>query len=293
MTVTPPASAAPDSGFASALYRGVVLHRRLKPRQHRLRYRVFSLLLDLDELPALDRAVRGFGYNRFAPLGFHDRDHGPGDGQPLRPWVEATLAAEGIDLDGGAIRILCYPRLWGYVFNPLTEYFCYHRDGRLAAVLHEVNNTMGERHCYLIPVAPDEAAGGVVRQTCAKRFYVSPFIAMETTYHFKIRPPGERIAVAIQQTDSEGPLLHASFTGRRAPLTSRVLAGAIARHPLMTLKVIVGIHWEALRLWLKGVRLARRDPAPSHLVTAVNPDGTALSAAPTASTPGAPRLAGS
>jgi len=282
----------PASSFASGIYTGAVLHRRLKPRVHRLSYRVFSMLLDLDELPALDRDVKGFGYNRFAPLAFHDRDHGPGDGQPLRPWVEAELAAGGINLAGGPIRILCYPRLWGYVFNPLTEYFCYHPDGRLGAVLHEVNNTMGERHCYLIPVTEAEASGGVVRQTCDKQFYVSPFIAMETTYHFKIRPPDDRVAVAIQQTDAEGTVLHASFVGRRAPLTSRALAGAIARHPLMTLKVTAGIHWEALRLLLKGVRIVRRDPAPDRLVTVVHPDGATPPFRSSPSAPGAPRLAG-
>ncbi|KAA5604560.1 DUF1365 domain-containing protein [Roseospira marina] len=269
-----------EPAFASALYMGTVIHRRLKPRHHRLRYRVFSLLLDLDELPRLDRTLPGFGHNRFAPVSFHDRDHGPGDGGSLRAWVEAELAAGGIDLGGGPIRVLSYPRLWGYAFNPLTEFFCYRPDGRLGAVLHEVNNTMGERHCYLIPVTDPPAnrpgaAGVVVRQTCAKRFFVSPFIAMETTYHFKIRPPDDRVAVAIEQTDAEGPLLHAAFAGRRVPLSGRTLAGALARHPLMTLKVIVGIHWEALRLWLKGVRLVPRDPAPARLVTVVPPDGEA------------------
>ncbi|MBB4285263.1 DUF1365 domain-containing protein [Roseospira goensis] len=257
--------------WTSALYAGTVLHRRLKPKRHRLDYRVFSLLLDLDELPDLDRRLRGFGHNRWAPLAFHDRDHGPGDGRPLRPWIESALAEAGLDLGGGPIRVLCYPRLWGYVFNPLTVYFCHHADGRLGAVLHEVNNTLGERHCYLIPVSESDAADRVVRQTCDKRFYVSPFIAMETTYHFKIKPPDDKVAVAIQQTDAEGTVLHASFTGARRPLSDRTLAAAVARHPLMTLKVIVGIHWEALNLWIKGVKVVRRDPPPANLVTVVTP----------------------
>ncbi|SDD89997.1 DUF1365 domain-containing protein [Rhodospira trueperi] len=260
-----------DTVRSSALYAGAVLHRRLKPKRHRLDYRVFSLLLDLDELPALDRDLRWFGHNRFAPLSFHDRDHGPGDGRPLRAWIESELATGGIDLGGGPIRVLCYPRLWGYVFNPLTVYFCHHKDGRLGAILHQVSNTFGERHCYLIPVDAAEAAGKLVRQTCDKEFYVSPFMPMETTYHFRIRPPDEKVAVAIQQTDTEGTVLHASFTGRRRPLTDRTLRAAVTRHPLMTLKVMAGIHWEALWLWLKGLRIVPRGPAPSHLVTVVRP----------------------
>jgi len=255
----------------SAIYRGAVLHRRLRPRRHRLDYRVFSLLLDLDDLPSLDGRLRWFGYNRGAPLSFHDRDHGPGEGTPLRPWVDAELARAGLDLGGGPIRVLCYPRLWGYVFNPLTVYFCHHPDGRLGAMLYEVNNTFGDRHCYLIPVDATQAGAQVIRQACDKRLYVSPFMEMETRYHFRVQPPGETIAVAIRQTDADGPILFASFTGNRAPLSDRALAGAVARHPLMTLKVMAGIHWEALKLFAKGMRLLPRGPAPRDLVTVVRP----------------------
>ncbi len=255
----------------SAVYRGLVVHRRLRPRRHRLDYRVFSLLLDLDDLPTLGRRLRWFAHNRFAPVSFHDRDHGPGDGAPLRPWVEAALSRAGLDLGGGPIRVLCYPRLWGYVFNPLTVYFCHHPDGRLGAVVHEVNNTFGDRHCYLIPVTEGDARAQVVRQSCDKRMYVSPFMDMETTYHFRIRPPAETVNVAIQQTDQAGTILFASFTGERQPLTDRSLAAAVARHPLMTVKVIAGIHWEALKLFVKGMRLLPRGQAPADLVTVVPP----------------------
>ena len=250
---------------ASCLYVGAVVHKRLKPRTHHLTYRVFSLLLDLDDLPALGRSLRVFSHNRFNLLSFFDRDHGPGDGTCLRSWVERQLAPAGIGLDGGPIRLLCYPRVLGYVFNPLSIYFCHRSDGRLAAILYQVNNTFGERHSYLIPVDPDE--DGVLRHRCRKRLYVSPFIPMEAMYHFRIRPPGDRLAVSIRETDAEGPLLYAATTGKRRPLTDRELLAAFIRFPLMTLKVIGGIHWEALRLWRKGVPLVPRPAPPERPVT--------------------------
>lgn len=252
----------------SALYLGTVVHRRLRPVRHRLSYRVFSLLLDLDELPDLDRRLRLFGHNRTALIGFHDRDHGPGDGRPLKPWVEAQLAAAGI-AGGGPVRVLCFPRVLGMVFNPLTVYFCHRPDGTLSAILHEVNNTFGQRHSYLIPA--ETGADGLVRQSCAKGFYVSPFMAMETAYHFRIRPPDDGVSVAIRQTDGAGPVLHASLTAARAPLTDAGLLRAWLHHPLMTAKVVAGIHWEALHLWRKGLRLLPRPPAPATPVTVVSP----------------------
>lgn len=244
---------------ASALYRGTVVHRRHKPAPHRLAYSVFMLLLDLDELPALARRSRLFAHNRFAPLAFYDRDHGDGSGAPLRPQIEARLAAAGIDIAGGPIRVLCLPRVLGYVFNPLSVFYCYRPDGSLAAVLYEVSNTFGERHGYLLPATA--GSDGLIRQACPKRFHVSPFIGMEAHYAFRLLPPGERVAVAIHETDAEGPLLDASFTGRRAPLTERTLASVLLRFPLLTLKVIAAIHWEALKLWRKGVPLHPRPPA--------------------------------
>jgi hypothetical protein len=198
---------------------------------------------------------------------FHDRDHGSGHDDGLRGWVEHHLARAGIALAGGAIRVLCYPRILGYVFNPLSVYFCHHRSGPLAAILYEVHNTFGQRHSYLIPVADDP--GAVITQHCAKEFYVSPFIATGGTYKFHVVPPGERLAIAITQGDDDGPLLHASFTGSRTRLDDRSLRAAFVRYPLMTFKVLAGIHWEALRLWRKGVPLADRPPPPATAVTIV------------------------
>jgi len=250
--------------FASCIYQGVVMHRRTRPRQHKLSYDVTSFLLDLDELPDLDKHVSGFSYNRFGLFSFHDRDHGPGIDAPLRPWVEQHLAQAGIDIADGPIRLLCYPRTLGYVFNPLSVYYCYRKiagDEKLAAILYEVTNTFRERHSYLIPV--DAGREGVIEQTCAKELYVSPFIGMEMTYNFRIKAPGAELALAIHEGDKDGTLLYASFSGKREPLTSRTSLTSFLRFPLLTLKVIGGIHWEALKLWLKGVPLVRH-PAPPH-----------------------------
>lgn len=259
------------TGLTSCLYLGTVAHQRFRPKRHALRYRVFSALLDLDELAEMDARLRLFGYNRPAAIAFRDRDHGPGQDAPLRPWIEGQLALAGIDIDGGPIRLLCYPRIFGYVFNPLTVWFCHHRRGRLAALLWEVNNTFGERHCYLIPVEGD--AGTVVRQECDKLFYVSPFIAVGGRYRFRVTMPAGDLSLSILQHDSEGgPLLHASFDGRRAPLDDRTLAKCLLRYPLLTLKIMAGIHVEALRLWWKGIPLIHRPPPPAQPVTIVAPN---------------------
>jgi uncharacterized protein len=245
--------------IGSALYFGTVLHQRLRPVRHDLDYRVFTMLVDLDELPGLGARLKLLSHNRFNLFSFHDRDHGARQNEPLKPQIEAKLGEAGIDLAGGRIRLLCFPRILGYVFNPLSVYFCHHRDGSLRAILYEVSNTFGEQHGYLIPVRGPDA---VVRQSCAKEFYVSPFMAMEGRYEFRLAAPAERLAVYIRQLDRDGPILHASLEGNRAPLDDATLARAFLRYPLMTLKVIAGIHWEALRLWRKGLRLVPRPAAP-------------------------------
>ena len=217
------------------------------------------LLLDLDELPELDRRLRWFSLGRFNLLSFQPRDHGDGSPTPLRAQVERHLSAAGIAPDGGAIRLLCLPRMLGYVFNPLSLYFCYRRDSGLAAILYEVSSTFGERHTYLIPA---EGADGEVRQSAAKRLHVSPFMDMDLAYDFRVQPPGDKVRVVIDTFDAEGLLLAASFAGLRSDLTDRNLLTACIRHPLLTLKVVAAIHWEALKLVLKGVRLRGGSPAP-------------------------------
>lgn len=255
----------------SALYFGEVMHKRLRPFVHRFVYRVFSLWVDLDELPELHRKLRLFGHNRFNLFSFHDRDHGARDGSTLRPWIEAQLARAGRDIAGGPVRLLCFPRVLGYVFDPLTIWFCHRPDGALDSILYEVRNTFGDKHGYLIPLGRPVAAGETVRQACDKGFYVSPFIGPTAHYRFKLAEPGERLSVAILEDVPEGPQLVATQTGRRAELNDATLLRAFFGRPLLTLKVIGGIHWEALRLWLKGARFHRRTPPPAAPVTVLPP----------------------
>ena len=157
--------------------------------------------------------------------------------------------------------LLCYPRLLGYTFNPLSVYFCYRADGELALLIYEVRNTFGDIHPYVLPVLSGEISDAGVRQQQDKLFYVSPFIEMAMRYHFRVLPPGERVQLRILETDREGPLLAATFNGRRRALNTRELLRAFFALPLVTMKIMAAIHWEALRLWLKGARLVPRKDA--------------------------------
>lgn len=241
----------------SAIYIGAVSHHRLRPRKHKFRYRVFALLLDLGELDQLTRNSWLLGRNRAAPLSFHDKDHG--DGGDLCQWLDRLFAERGISA-GGAKRVLCYPRLFGFVFNPLSTWFCHDESGALAAIVYEVHNTFHERHAYVLPVT---ASNGPIRQECAKDFYVSPFLSNDCSYRFNIRPPGDDVLVAIDEKEGGAPVLSAFFSGRRRELTDRNLVVALLRHPLMTIKIAAAIHFEALRLWLKRV--------PVHAHGSANP----------------------
>lgn len=239
----------------SALYTGCVAHNR--PGKHRLRYRVFMLAIDLDELPALDRRLRFFAHNRPALTALFDRDHARRIEAPLKAQIETKLADAGLGWDGGRIVLLTMPRLFNYVFNPLSVYFCWRRDGSLAALVHEVSNTFGERHFYVLPA--HAAKNGVIAQSCDKAFFVSPFLEMGLRYEFRVTPPDEKAVVAMTVRRGEEIALTASFAGERRDLTDANLLRAWLGNPLMTLKVIAGIHWEALGMWLKGVRyLGRR-----------------------------------
>uniref|UniRef100_Q07N11 DUF1365 domain-containing protein n=1 Tax=Rhodopseudomonas palustris (strain BisA53) TaxID=316055 RepID=Q07N11_RHOP5 len=252
----PNAAPSPD---AAALYFGTVMHARMKPMAHRFNYKVMSLLIDLDRLAEADRlSPLLFGVNRRALYSFNERDHGPRDGSSLRQHAQRLAAEHGVDLTGGRVWLLGYPRMFGYTFNPLSVYFCYDATGALALVIYEVRNTFGDLHAYVLPVQAGELGPAGLRQEQDKLFYVSPFVEMAMRYHFRVVPPGDDVRVRILETDAAGPVLAATFSGRRSPLNSLALIKASVRLPFLTLKVIGAIHWEALKLWIKGARLVPR-----------------------------------
>ena len=255
------------SSLASGLYAGVVGHTRLRPRRHALRYRIFMLLLDLDELDRLEADHRLFKVNRPGLLSFHECDHADGGPGGLKAKIAAQLADAGLP-GGGPIRLLCMPRVLGFVFNPISVYFCHGADGRLGAILYEVNNTFGQRHSYLIAAPPP--IKDVIDQGCQKRLFVSPFMHMDMTYRFRVVPPLDDIRLMIDGSDAQGPLIATSFVARRQEIDDGTILKALLSHPLMTLMVVVGIHWEALKLFLKGVRLVPRPPEPHEPVTVVH-----------------------
>ncbi len=257
---------------ASAIYVGEVTHRRFRPKRHFLRYRVFQVVVDLDELTAEDRRLRLFAYNRPGVFSIRDRDHGHLSGGSIRAYVEAALSDAGVDLAGGRILMQCMPRVLGFVFNPITLFYCHDADGRLTAMIYEVHNTFGERHSYVAPLAlrpGDEPELQSVAQSCGKTFHVSPFMGMEMTYDFVVRPPGERVATVIRGSDrtSGQALIHATFAGSRREMTDGHLLGLLLAYPLMTLGVVAAIHVEALKLAFKGLRLWPKPPAPGGPVT--------------------------
>jgi DUF1365 family protein len=238
---------------------GEVRHVRTRPKPHRLRYRVFMALIDLDAIVGETRRLFAVSVGRFNLMSFDPRDHGDGGPTPLKAQVETLLAQAGLVSDGGPVRLLCMPRVLGFVFNPISVYFCHRRSGELQAIVYEVSSTFGQRHSYVLPIYNDP--GEAIRHGCAKQLHVSPFMDMDLTYGFRLNVPRDRISVVVDTSDGEGVLLHAVFNGRRRDLTDAQALRLALAMPFLTLKVVAAIHWEALKMWLKGLRLK---PAPAE-----------------------------
>jgi hypothetical protein len=251
------------SEAAGFLYPSRVMHRRLVAPFYRFVYRLFYLLLDVDRIDELAARLRVFSRNRFNLVSFHDRDHGDGAPGGLRAWAERLLATDGIRLEGGRIRLLCLPRILGFAFNPIAIWYCQHRDGSLRAILAEVRNTFGEKHCYLLASGgrPMTYEGPHEKDKC---FHVSPFFDLVGRYAFRFSEPGEVVRVLIHETRAQAPILDATLAGERRALTDGALLRQVAAMPWMTLKVVAGIHWEALKIWLRGGTFHHK-PAPPEL----------------------------
>ena len=235
----------------SKIYTGKVIHKRFKPKEHYFKYNVFSLLIDLNELEEINKYIKFFSYNKFNIISFYDKDHGDRDGSSIKLWVKKNLRNIGIMTEDISIKLLCYPRIFGYVFNPLSTYFIYNKHSELISIFYEVKNTFGEQHTYIFK-AQDEKT---VQNKCKKKFYVSPFIEMDCEYHFKTLNPREQLSVVINQNDKDGKLLFASQDGISKDFNNKNLILSYLTHPLMTFKIIGAIHFEAFKLWVKRIKL--------------------------------------
>lgn len=252
----------PPPEAAGVLYPGEVMHQRLRPFGHRFTYSVFSLLVDIDRLDEVGGMSRLLSVGRPNLASFHEGDHVEREGETLRTFADRLLADAGMTERAERVLLLAYPRLFGYVFNPISVYFCYGADARLIAMIYAVRNTFGERHTYVAPIEPGDLGPAGVRQTRTKIFHVSPFIDMGARYHFRILPPGKTVKLRIHETEAGEPLLSATFVGEATPLATGSMALCLLQFPLMTWKIMAGIHWEALKLWLKGARFHKSPPPP-------------------------------
>lgn len=252
---------------SDAIYFGTVFHTRMKPVTHTLRYKVFTLLFDCDHLDALDKKLSLFSHNRFNLFSFYDKDHG--DGTPLPDYLRRVAEGAGYGTQNLSFKMLCYPRILGYAFNPLTVYYGVDADNVTRLLIYEVNNTFGDRKTYVLPAEPNE--DGLIWQQCAKELFVSPFNKVEGHYSFHITPMDDDLTVGVALKDSTGPKLKAYFRGHREELNNKNLLRSLVRTGWMTINVMIGIHYEAAKLFFKGLRTKPYPKPPQNPITYIKP----------------------
>ena len=240
--------------MTSCIYNGTVIHKRFKPKIHFFKYKVFSLLIDLSELNNLDKKIGFFSYNKFNLISFFDKDHGDRDGSSVINWVKKNLKENDVNCENIRIKLLCYPRIFGYVFNPLSIFYVYDKNDKLISLLYEVKNTFGEQHTYIFKIKENN----LLKHNCEKKFHVSPFIEMNCSYFFRTLKPADKISIIIDQYQLNEKILYASQDGKRTDFTTSELIKSYLKHPLMTFKVIAAIHFEAFKLWTKGIRFIQK-----------------------------------
>ena len=253
--------------MTSSIYNGTVIHKRFKPKIHHFKYKVFSLLIDLSELENLCKKIKFFSYNKFNLVSFYEKDHGNRDGSSLTLWVKKNLENNNINSKNVRIKLLCYPRILGYVFNPLSVFYVYDESEKLICILYEVKNTFGEQHTYIFKVDDSQ---NLYQHNCSKKFHVSPFIEMNCKYFFRLLKPGKKISVIIDQYQTDEKILYASQNGQRADFNSKELIKSYIRHPLMTFKIISAIHFEAFKLWVKGIKFVKKKLKTKNNITFEN-----------------------
>ena len=240
--------------MTSSIYNGTVIHKRFKPKIHFFKYKVFSLLIDLSELNNLDKKIGFFSYNKFNLISFFDKDHGDRDGSSVINWVKKNLKENDVNCENIRIKLLCYPRILGYVFNPLSIFYVYDKNDKLISLLYEVKNTFGEQHTYIFKIKENN----LLKHNCEKKFHVSPFIEMNCSYFFRTLKPADKISIIIDQYQLNEKILYASQDGKRTDFTTSELIKSYLKHPLMTFKVIAAIHFEAFKLWTKGIKFIQK-----------------------------------
>ncbi|MBR72697.1 MAG: hypothetical protein CMM30_07135 [Rhodospirillaceae bacterium] len=244
----------------NTLFRGWVRHTRTKPARHSFSYRISALLLDIRQISKIQKQIWFFSYNRFNLFSFYDKDHGPRDGSPLKPWVDHLLMQHGVNIKKGKVYLFSMPRIFGYVFNPLSMYFCYDQDEELKAIIYEVKNTFGEQHCYVIPIDISNALEKVIFHDDKKVFFVSPFISMDAQYSFRVSMCDDFFSILIKVLSASGDSMVATLRVKPKKLNNLALLKVFFTDPVMTFKVIIGIHYEALRLLIKRVPFYKHTP---------------------------------
>jgi len=245
----------------SSIYECRIMHQRSSPREHRFAYNVFLFALDLDEIDEIASRVVLFSHNRWNATTFRDDDHLPGPFPQLRLNVENLIRKHGVSQKPSRILLITSARILGYIFNPVSYYLCYDEAGKPLCAIAEISNTYGEMKPFFI--SGDAFTSGSFRARMTKHFYISPFLDLSDELEFTIEPPGDRLRIATDTWRGDERILAAGIRGVRRPLTTGSLAKALLKFPLVTLQIITAIHWEAFRLWLKGVPHHAKNERPA------------------------------
>ena len=235
------------------IYEGPIVHKRYYQKKHKFKYNVFNLLLNIDDLSGLNKKYKLFSYNRFNLFSFHDKDHGKKDGTSIKDWILEILVNCDIKISKDELKVLClcYPRILGYVFNPISVWSVYDKKDILRLLIYEVRNTFGEDHSYVVKINNENDK---LNHNRKKRFHVSPFIDLNASYNFSTNINNEKVNITIKESNNDNPILLASFSGKSKKFNDWNLFLLFFKYPLMTLKVIYGIHIQALFLWVKRVK---------------------------------------